>query len=143
MRAILLLNICIILFSCEENKIIDEPPCLPPPELFNVYIQDSLNNDLIGTTFNIDSIKLYNFEESVTIFKRTEPSNYFSIAFEQIISDEDYFLQLSSSEIDTIQLQWHSWDSGCHGAPAYEFDSIKLNGKFVDSFLNSKVVLNK
>lgn len=132
---IITLTICFLVFSCEEDT-----HCDPPPDWFSIEIHDEQGNNLFGNIFLQDSIKLYNETDSVIIDWINE--NQLQIGFELIQSNEIYFLELSSEDIDTIQIEYHSitYEEPCTN---YFVDEIIFNNKTVTELDSEPIILIK
>lgn len=142
---ILLLSIFFI--SCEN--VLPEPDCgdPPPPCDFDLHIQDDLNNDLIGSTYHIDSILLFTEFDTIDIHYHPNAMNtsnslkFLSIYNDWIESGTMHFLRLSYLEIDTIEIYWQSSRNGCW--ESCKLDSVKFNNQSIETFGDKQITLIK
>ena len=134
-KIIFFVSVCCLFVACEEEI---SPPCeLPPPDWFGIDLQDTQGNSLFGSVYPADSIKLFRAQDTIATFVR-DPS-ILVIGFEQVESNEPYFLRLSETDTDTLWMQWKVMFDLCK---QYSLDSLRYNGESV-SDLRGNVVLVK
>lgn len=133
LRLILLITFSFIFINCEK----DSTHCDPPPNSFNVEIQDTQGNNIFENLFNQDSVRLYSDNDTIPISWRN--INQLFIMFELIQVNEEYYLELSSLDTDTISIQWHSTGETCKN---YFLDSFEYNNESI-SELEDTVILIK
>ena len=87
----------------------------PAPDYLLLHIQDSDSNNLIGTTYVGESFDLYNADTVIKVGPEPYGADYLLSIFPGfLISDTPYFLKLSESDIDTLEITWHLAESGCY-----------------------------
>ncbi len=136
LELILLITFCFIFTNCEK----DNTHCDPPPNSFNIEIQDTQGNNIFDNQFNQDAVKLYRDNDTIPISWRNE--NQLFIGFELIQSNEAYFLELSSLDTDTISIQWHS-NGESEICKNYFLDSLAYNNEPVSELGDIVVLIKK
>lgn len=124
---ILLFVAGIIIQACNPCKNV-----LPPPSYFELIFVDSSNQNLLGTTYNQSSFKLYNGNS--TNWLNYDPAlqgELLRIGFESIMSNTIYYLDLSSNDTDTIQVDFTSTAEKCYNT--YSIVSFNYNGKSLNT----------
>lgn len=127
-KYVLLFTICLFFLSCGDDDV-DCSLAIPPPNNVLFQLQDPQGNLLIGTTFLQDSFKLFNPSSTVYLKPVTSFSGTLSISFPDIESSDTYFLELSSTDTDTLSLDFNTTPSDC-------FTSYSLN-----SFIYNNLVI--
>ena len=118
-----ILLLSIILFGCNENF----PDCGDPVSMnCELVIVDSLNNNLIGTKYNQDSIRLsvnnalipLNFSNGTIIFNFTGFDSF---------NDLNYILKLNSDDSDTLNIKIRKYTNQCWSG--YAIDTMHYNNQ--------------
>lgn len=96
---------------------------LPPPDWFSIDLQDENENSLFNNVYPHDSIQLFNENDTVQLLWWVSPEQM-QIGFESIESDLEYYIRLSSSDMDTLWVKWSTSGELCKN---YHLDSLEYN----------------
>lgn len=122
-RFCLILMFSVLTLACKKTNCGD-----PAPNNLLLHIQDQDSNNLIGTTYVGETFDLYNSDTIIKIGPEPFGADYLlNINPGALISDSPYFLRLSESDIDTLEITWHLSQSGC-----YTYNKV-TNLKYNDS----------
>jgi len=136
---ILILLLAIITFGCNDELEID---CdLPPPNWFTINLQNEEGTGLFNSVYSQDSIQLFNENDSIQLSWWVSDEQML-VGFEDIEPDNNYFLKLSSSDTDTLWVQWSSQGELCR---SYFLDSLRYNNSpvVIDNIVRDEVVIIK
>ena len=124
--------ICIgfILFGCtKDDDALDCTTVLPPPNWFEISINDPGGNQLINNIFVQDSFLFYS-ASTQTYLKPLEfaghPS-YLMIDFPRISNGTEYYLELSDMDTDTLVFNFTEKITPCY--TDYNLAEILYNGE--------------
>jgi hypothetical protein len=117
MKKIFYLLAIFCLTSCGNND--DDSNCsdttfLPPPEGIYLKLVDTDGMSLIGSTFVQDSFKLSN--TNATLYLKPDtfgPQDELFVWFNSINSQETYYLELSETDTDTLNIGYSLRDNEC------------------------------
>jgi len=131
-----LLGIMLIFSSCNKKTM----PCgdlVPVPTLIQIGLVDKNDSILIGNKYDPDSIKLSVDEKNVTVYfyKGYMSINYYGF---DIYNNKNYFLYLSNTDGDTLNLKVLRYESEC--GSYYEFDGLTYNSKVISPVPYNKFV---
>jgi len=115
MKKVFLISIIALCLSCEGDE--DRSPncstvlCLA--DQFQLTYRNTAGDTLIGTTYIQDSFKLSS--PSKVIYIKPIPGNEGNLAifYQQLESDIDYALELSTTETDTLNFNFLSMYANC------------------------------
>ena len=119
-----LLTFSMFLFSCKKE---DCSNVLPPPNWIELGITDSAGNALLWSGYNKDSFRLYN--SSREIYLGPLPygdSSRLQIRFPDLVNELDYYLELSSTDTDTLRFDITNSVEKCF--TSYSLDKLYYNG---------------
>jgi len=125
----------VIFIACHCSK------CSVPPNFIAISLVDTNNNNLIGTKYSKDTIKLSVSDSKISTLNY---DHFFSFAYTGFdkFNDSNYILYLSKSDIDTINLKITRHNTKC-GAE-YHCIEFKYNSKILtaepNSYLSYKIV---
>ena len=129
------LLILALLSSCNRDK------CFPPPNGISIFLVDSNNNNLIGTRYNSDTIKLILSDQTLTKIVNDVFISFIYSGFQKY-NNSNYLLYLSYSDIDTLNLTVEEDNTSC-GAE-YHCTKFKYNSVVVqaepNTYLQYKIV---
>jgi hypothetical protein len=117
------------------------PKCSVVPNGIAIFLVDTNSNNLIGTKYSKDSIKLF---VSNTTISTLNYDSFFSFLYSGCdkYNDLNYFLYLSKSDIDTINLKIAKNNTDC--GIEYHCIEFKYNSKIMtaepNSYLAYKIV---
>jgi hypothetical protein len=101
---------CFIILSCNNNDDTDCSTVLPPPNYFQISFEDIDGNSLIGNVYVQDSFKL----RTVNTIQYLKPQqDRLLIRYEEIISNETYFLELNEADTDTLIVKYSHIQTDC------------------------------
>lgn len=115
MKKALLIILVVFAFSCEGDED-GYPNCsavLCPADQFFLTYRNTAGDTLIGTTFVKDSFKLSSPSDVIFIKPVAGNSGNISIFYQQLESDIKYTLELSDTEIDTLNFNSVSITANC------------------------------
>jgi len=120
---LLLFSIIVIHSSCKDDCKGYE---IPPPNWFEIKLQNEQGEDLIGTVYTQESFDLI---ESTTdkvnkIWRRGE-ENTIQIGFQGLKTNTDYYISWDENDTDTLSFKWQRIERKCHDS--YELLEIKHN----------------
>lgn len=119
----LFLIISTTLNSCNRCKNVT-----PPIQYFELSIVDVNNTNLLGTTYNETSFKLYNnYSEIWLNYGPTLHGEVLRIEYAQIETNAKYYLELSSTDTDTIKVDFNTTEEKCYDV--YDIQSFQYNGQ--------------
>jgi len=113
MKKLGLIIVSLFIISCgNDSDDCNDTAFLPPPNYFQLKLEDTNGNSLIGNLFIQDSFKLSN-ANSILYIKPLNfgPDDELIIPFNSIDSGADYFLDLSETDTDTLNIS-HSLKTG-------------------------------
>jgi hypothetical protein len=125
------LFLVIILSSCSGRK------CFPPPNSIFIYLNDKNDSLLIGTKYSPDSIRLMVDNKTLQIKIDEGELNVLYSGF-NAYNDLNYYLYLSSTDTDTINLKILMNDTDC--GPEYHCNELKYNSKVITPKPNTYLV---
>ncbi len=138
----LTLVIAITVMACSNSD--DDTACIPPFPGWELVLVDANQNPLIGTQFVQDSFKLSNSQ--ATTYVRPTPfgtGNDVQIVLPDLISGADYYLELSQTDSDTLNIEYEEFDGSC--GPAYRTLRFQYNDQLIydgqGNFPNPAVVV--
>lgn len=133
----IILILAIFTFSC--NNEFSNDCGLPPQNWFSINLQDEDETSLFNNVYSQDSIQLYNENDSIQLAWWVSEEQMI-VGFELIKPNENYFLKLSSSDMDTLWIQWSSKGEQCK---SYFLDSLRYNNTAIDNLNSNDVILTK
>ena len=122
----LILVVMVIFSSCRKKT----TPCGDPaPTLIDIGLVDKNDSLLIGNKYNPDSIKLIVDEKNVDVYVH---KGYISINYAglYIYNNMNFFLYLSKTDVDTLNLKVHRYESECWNYYE-EFGGLTYNSKII------------
>jgi hypothetical protein len=131
------LVLIMLLFACKENS----SDCGDPaPTNCELVLMDSLNNYLVGTKYNPDSIQLHantfqiplHFSNGVILF------NFYGL---DSLNSYNYILTLNNSDNDTLNIKISKYVSQCW--TSYSIDSISYNHQLPDNISSNRYIIVK
>lgn len=131
------LIIGILFSSCDRCKNV-----LPPLSYFEIALVDENGNNLLGTTYNQSSFKL--FSNEFELWLNYEPAfqgEILRIQYDSIETDKEYYLQLSSTETDTIRVTFNRKHGKCYDS--FDPQSFFYNGQSILSTQSVKYIVVK
>ena len=124
---LLTLAVVASLFACNS----DDPDiaCIPAFPGWELVLVDGNNDPLIGVQFVQDSFKLSN-SNNITYVRPTPfgTGNDVQIVLPDLVSGADYYLELSQSDSDTLNIEYEEFES-C--GPAYRTLMFTYNGEVI------------
>jgi hypothetical protein len=131
------ISLIFFLFSCET----DDAPCLPPPQDFQIDIQDSMGDHLLGTGYFADSIQVVKQNgTAIAFFPR---DFYLVVPYREIPSEEPFFLRLDASDQDTLWIKWSTLENEGGCGTSFIMDSLRVNNRAKEVFARRTVILEK
>jgi len=121
----------IILYSCNGKK------CFPPPNSIFIYLVNKDDSLLIGTKYSPDSIRLMVNNKTLQISIDNGELKVLYSGFDDY-NDLDYYLYLSSTDTDTINLKILMNDTHC--GPEYHCNELKYNSEVIAAEPNTYLV---
>lgn len=127
-------SILFILFiaSCGRNT--DDVDCtnaLPEPNWFEIGFVNTEGEPLIGTVYLQDEFRLFNNNSEIMISPVPFGNpNRLQVGYDDIVSDVDYFIELTETDNDTLRFIYSSSMGPCF--INYDLQEIIYNG---DSYL--------
>lgn len=128
----LLVVICFgsILFGCtKDENVLDCSTVLPPPNWFEISIDDPSGNQLINNVFIQDSFVFYSILEQ-SYLKPLEfagDPSYLMVAFPDVEEGVEYYIELSTTDTDTIVFNYTEKINSCYSD--YNLFEILYNGE--------------
>lgn len=128
MKKLIGIVIVVFLFSCTKETGVDCTTVLPPPNWFEISIDNSAGDQLIYSVYVRDSFLLYNANSSQFLKPLAfagDPS-YLRVAFPDIESGVEYYLELDTLDTDTLVFNFSEKVTECYSS--YSLHEIVYNG---------------
>lgn len=140
-KLVCFLCILLIYFSCDDKEV-NCTNALPEPNWFDLGFFNVQEQPLIGTVYQQETFRLYNSENE--IFLATNPfgdSTRLQVRYNDIVPRNTYFIELSSTDIDTLNFSFEVTQGPCF--PNYDLQEVIYNGQSYTIENTSRVDLIK
>lgn len=120
---------CILFLYC-TNDVVDCSLAIPPDSTFLLKYEDMDGNSLIGNIYLQDSFKLRSLNS--TIYLKPRPfsvEDQLAVWLNDIINNEIYYLELSETDTDTLQIEHSLVETNCFSYSVLE--SFKYNNELL------------
>jgi hypothetical protein len=124
-----------VLWACNR------PKCFPEPNGVAIFLVDSAGNNLVGSRYNKDTIRLILPDQTLRNITEDVFISFIYSGFQKY-NGSNYLLYLSKSDTDTLNLTVEEKSTSC--GPEYHCTEFRYNSKVVqaepNSYLQYKIV---
>ena len=135
--------VLITFLSCgNEDDEIDCTLALPEPNWFEIGFYNTQGEPLIGSIYQQETFRLFNNDIELSISPNPfgDPTRLL-VRFEDIETDTDFHIELTTSDIDTLNFSFDSFQGDCF--LYYNLQQVIYNGDEVQLQNSSHVSLIK
>ncbi|GEM_PF-2874283 len=123
-----LLVLAFLLIGCKKDVDLDCTTVLPPPNWFEFSINSSGGTQLINNVYVRDSFRFYSATSNMYLkpLEFAGDPSYLYVAFPDLKSGEQYYIDLSDTETDSMIFNFTKTEYPCY--TGYSFSEIIYNG---------------
>jgi len=137
-KNVILLVTFITFLSCDNNDDVDCTNAIPAPNWFELGFFDSQGQPLIGNVYQQDVFRIFNSNSETFISPTEWDPHRLQIYFPDFVSDTQYYIELTTVDIDTLNFIFETTQGPCF--LQYNLEQVIYNGETIEVENNSNSV---